>query len=207
MKRSAPSRRRSRLDVVARVLGAHVAWVGSRARARPPSPRPSPAARRAPSRARTWPARSASSPRSRASSPRGTTSAPPIDDGRQRRSWRSWSSSAMPLLEPGLQVVGPLPGAAEFIRGCLPASSCSLSSVVGAVVPVGDLLGQPVLHGRLGLGRPASRCAPCTSLEVLGHERARWRSQRLLSRGRSSSHSARRAAARRGRARRRSSGR
>ena len=52
--------------------------------------------------------------------------------------------------------------------------------LLGAVIPVVDLLGQPVLHRRLGLVDPARACASRTSLEVLRHDMGDGVALRLL---------------------------
>ena len=53
-------------------------------------------------------------------------------------------------MQPALQYVGALAGFVGIEPGVRPAGLLLQLQLFGAVVPVSDLLGQPVLHGRFG---------------------------------------------------------
>ena len=74
------------------------------------------------------------------------------DDGRQRRDLRFELQLLQPLLQPGLELVGALAGLAGVEPGVGLAGLLLELELLGAVIPVGDLLGQPVLDRRFGLG-------------------------------------------------------
>ena len=103
-----------------------------------------------------------------ASSPTGTTSRPPSTTGGSGEIWRFELQLLQPLLQPRLQAVGALAGLARVEPGVRLARLLLELELLGAVIPVGDLLGQPVLHRRLGLGDQRRACAPRTSARCSG---------------------------------------
>ena len=74
------------------------------------------------------------------------------DHRRQRRDLGFELQLLQALLQPRLEVVGALAGLARVEPGVGLAGLLLELELLGAVIPVGDLLGQPVLHRRLGLG-------------------------------------------------------
>ena len=101
--------------------------------------------------------------------PAGTTSSPPSTTGGRGEIWRFELQFLHALLQPRLQIVGPLAGLARVEPGVGLAGLLLELELLGAVVPVGDLLGQPVLHRRLGLGDELE-LAVAHLLEVLRHD-------------------------------------
>ena len=94
---------------------------------------------------------------------------PAEHDGRQRRDLRFELQLLQALLQPRLQVVGALAGLAGVEPGVGLAGLLLELELLGAVVPVGDLLGEPVLHRRLGLLDQRELAAAHLG-EVLGHD-------------------------------------
>ena len=111
--------------------------------------------------------------------PAGTTSRPPSTTGGSGEICALELQLLQPLLQPRLEVVGPLAGLARVEPGVgLPGLLLELE-LLGAVVPVGDLLGQPVLHRGFGLVDQlelARRAPP----EVLRHDMGDGVALRLL---------------------------
>ena len=70
---------------------------------------------------------------------------------RQRRDPRLEPQLIEPFVQPRLQGVGALSGFARVEPGAGPASLLLRLELLGPVIPVGDLLGEAVLHGGLGL--------------------------------------------------------
>ena len=111
--------------------------------------------------------------------PSGHDDEPAEDHRRQGRDLRLAVQLREALLEPGLEVVG---AAARLLRVEPRAGLAGLLlklELLGAVVPVGDLLGEAVLHGGAGLVDPAE--APAAHLrDVLGHDVRDGVAERLL---------------------------
>ena len=103
-----------------------------------------------------------------ASRPSGTTSSPPSTTGGSGEIWRFELQLLQPLLQPRLQVVGALAGLARVEPGVGLAGLLLELELLGAVVPVGDLLGQPVLDRGLGLVDQLELARPRTSARCSG---------------------------------------
>ncbi len=100
---------------------------------------------------------------------RGHHQQPAEHHRRQRRDLGFELQLLQPLLQAALEIVGPLAGLARVELGVGLAGLLLELELLGAVVPVGDLLGQPVLHRRLGLGDELELAVPHL-LEVLRHD-------------------------------------
>ena len=127
--------------------------------------------------------RAGPSPRSLRSSPAGTTSAPPRIDRRAVLHMPHRLKFFLAAVEPALQVVRASSSTlSRLSRTSLPAATSSLS-LISAVGPEGDFLGEPFVDGgeRLVDVRDA---AVGDFLEVLGHERGRRRGRRPSAPGR-----------------------
>ena len=98
---------------------------------------------------------------------------------RQRRDLRFAVQLGEAPLEPRLQVVGAAAGLLRVEPGAGLAGLLLELELLGAVVPVGDLLGQPVLHRGAGLLDP--REPPAAHLgDVLGNHVRDGMALRLL---------------------------
>ena len=98
---------------------------------------------------------------------------------RQRRDLGFELQVLQPLLEPPLEVIGPLARLGRVELGIGLAGPLLELELLGAVVPVGDLLGQPVLHRDFGLGDELELAVPHL-LEVLRHDLGDGVALRLL---------------------------
>ena len=74
-----------------------------------------------------------------------------------------------PLVQPRLQVIGTLSGFPRVEFGIGLACLLLQFELLGAMIPVGDLLGQALLHGRFGLGNERDPAVP-DFLEMLRHD-------------------------------------
>ena len=99
--------------------------------------------------------------------------------GRQRRDLRFELQLLQSLLQARLQAVGALARLARVEPGVGLAGLLLQLELLGAVIPVGDLLGQPVLDGRLGLGDQRQLAAPHLR-QVLRHHVRHGIALRLL---------------------------
>ena len=114
-----------------------------------------------------------------ASRPAGTTSNPPSTTGGSGEIWASSFRSSSRFCKPALEVIGPLAGLARVELGVGLAGLLLELELLGAVVPVGDLLGQPVLHRGFGLGDELELGVPHL-LEMLRHDLGDGVALRLL---------------------------
>ena len=98
---------------------------------------------------------------------------------RQRRDLGFELQVLQPLLEPALEVIGPLARLGRVELGVGLAGPLLKLELLGAVVPVGDLLGQPVLHRDFGLGDELEFGVPHL-LEMFRHDLGDGVALRLL---------------------------
>ena len=80
------------------------------------------------------------------SNPTGTIIAPPSTTGGSGGEFAFLFQFGEPLLQPAGQFVGTLPGQAGVEFGIDPACQLLVLQLSGAVIPVVDLLGEPILH-------------------------------------------------------------
>ena len=104
---------------------------------------------------------------------------PAEHDRRQRRDLGFELQVLQPLLQPALQVIGPLARLRRVELGIGFAGLLLEFELLGAVVPVGDLLGQPVLDRDFGLGDELQFGVPHL-LEMFRHDLGDGVALRLL---------------------------
>ena len=106
---------------------------------------------------------------SRRAGPAGTTSRPPSTTGGSGEICASSFSSSRRFCSRACRSSARLRASPELSRAFGLAGLLLELELLGAVVPVGDLLGQPVLHRGLGLGDQRELAAADLG-EVLGHD-------------------------------------